>query len=81
MWYLYIIECANGAYYTGITKDLAQRLEKHNSGKGAKYTRTNRPVKLVYHENHKSESEARKREAEIKKWRRDQKENLIRNTE
>ena len=77
MWYLYILKCRNGAYYTGITTDLEKRIERHNSGKGAKYTRSNRPVELVYRETYNSESEARKREAEIKSWPRAQKDQLI----
>jgi len=77
MWYLYILECNDGSYYTGITTDIPNRIEVHNNGKGAKYTRTHRPVKLVYYEECKSESEVRKREREIKGWRREKKEHLI----
>jgi putative endonuclease len=46
-WFLYLIECAGGALYTGIALDPAARYEKHRAGKGAKYTRANRPVRLI----------------------------------
>ena len=78
MWYLYILECNDGSYYTGITKDIPGRIEKHNTGKGAKYTRSHRPVKLVYFEEYEIESGVRKRELELKGWRREKKERLIR---
>jgi len=78
MWYLYILECKDGSYYTGITKDIPRRIEKHNAGKGARYTRSHRPVKLIYFEEYEIESEVRKRELEVKSWRREKKERLIR---
>ncbi len=77
MWYLYILKCINDSFYTGITKDITNRLEKHNSGHGARYTRFNRPVQLVYFESHKTESEVRKREREIKRWNRNKKLELV----
>lgn len=77
MWHLYILECSDGSYYTGITNDVSKRLEKHNSGQGAKYTRSRRPCKIVYIENSKSETKARKREIEIKRWPREKKKDLI----
>ena len=77
MWYIYILKCNNHSYYTGITKDIPTRMERHNSGKGAKYTRTHRPVILVYYEKYETEREAKKREYEIKGWRREKKEQLI----
>jgi predicted GIY-YIG superfamily endonuclease len=78
MWYIYILECRDGSYYTGVAKDVRARLDKHNSGKGAKYTRMKRPCTIVYVEEHPDESSARRRELEIKSWRRDKKEELIR---
>ncbi len=68
IWYIYILECADGTYYTGITTDRDRRLEEHNTSdiRGARYTRTRRPVKLVYYEEVASRSEALKREYEIK---------------
>jgi len=77
-WRLYIVRCSDGSYYTGVTTDIANRLKTHNTGKGAKYTRRRRPVKLVYFEECKSETQARRRELELKKWRREKKERLIR---
>jgi len=68
MYFVYMIECADGTLYTGIATDLQRRVEEHNSSeKGAKYTRTRRPVKLVYSEAHPDRSSASKREYEIKK--------------
>jgi putative endonuclease len=77
MWFQYILECRDGSYYIGVTKDIVQRLNKHNAGKGAKYTRSHRPVRLVYYEEYNSEAEARRRERELKGWRREKKECLI----
>ena len=77
-WVVYIVRCRDGSLYTGITVDVDQRIERHNVGEGAKYTRSRRPVVLVRTEKHASESKARKREAEIKSWTRDKKEQLIR---
>lgn len=76
-WHVYLVRCRDGSLYAGITNDLAGRLEKHNSGKGAKYTRSRRPVELVWSEAKRNESYARKREAEIKKFTRTQKTALI----
>ncbi|SFV69608.1 COG2827: putative endonuclease containing a URI domain [hydrothermal vent metagenome] len=68
MYYLYMLECADGTLYTGIATNLERRLEEHNSSpRGAKYTRARRPVKLVYTEAYKDRSSASKREYEIKK--------------
>ena len=66
-WLLYIIECVDGSLYTGITTDLRKRINAHNDGSASRYTRAKRPVKLLYIENIATESEARKREAEVKK--------------
>ncbi len=77
--FVYILECADGTYYTGWTNDLDRRLLAHNSGKGAKYTRSRRPVTLVYSAACESESEARSREYAIKQLNRSQKTALIRN--
>ena len=68
MYFVYMLECADGTLYTGIATDLERRLDEHNhSPKGAKYTRTRRPVKLVYSEEYSNRSTASKREYEIKK--------------
>ena len=67
-WHVYILRCADGTLYTGITTDLARRVEEHNNGKaGARYTRSRRPVALVYSEAAANRSEASKREHAIKK--------------
>lgn len=68
MYYVYMLECSDKTIYTGISTDLERRIVEHNgSDKGAKYTRTRRPVKLVYSEKYKDRSLASKREYEIKK--------------
>ncbi len=64
--YTYVLECADGTLYTGWTNDLDKRLEEHNSGNGAKYTRGRTPVKLLYYEEYETKQEAMKREYEIK---------------
>ncbi len=76
-WFLYVLRCADDTLYTGITTDLNRRLETHNAGKGAKYTRSRRPVAPVYSEEHDTESAARRREHEIKSWPRERKLRLI----
>ena len=65
-WTVYILECADNTFYTGITTNLERRLKEHESGKGAKYTRGRGPLRVVYTEGAVSRSEASKREAEIK---------------
>ena len=68
MYFVYIVECADGTLYTGISTELERRIQEHNtSEKGAKYTRIRRPVKLVYSESYPNRSSASKREYEIKK--------------
>ena len=72
-WQIYIIECRDGSLYTGITIDLEKRLAAHNAGKGAKYTTSRGPVRLVYREGAANRSEASKRENAIKKLSRNNK--------
>lgn len=79
--YVYILRCADGSLYTGWTTNLTERVAVHNSGKGAKYTRSHLPVTLVYHETFSDKSTALKREAEIKKMTRSQKELFMQNKE
>ena len=76
---LYILRCADGTYYTGITTDVARRLSEHNglSGSGAKYTSARRPVEIVYEASFPSRSEALKEELRIKQLTRSQKQELI----
>ena len=75
--YTYMLECADGTLYTGWTNDLQKRLAAHNTGQGAKYTRSRRPVCLVYAEVHEDRKEAMRREAAIKRLSRKQKLLLI----
>lgn len=77
MHYVYIVECCDNTLYTGWTVDLDKRIQAHNDGKGAKYTRIRKPVKLVYYEVFDDKSTALKREYEIKQFRREKKYNLI----
>lgn len=79
--YTYILKCADGTLYCGWTNDLDKRLAAHNAGTGAKYTRTRRPVELIYHEIFATKQEAMSREAHIKKMTRQEKLNLIHNQE
>lgn len=77
MYHVYILRCSDGTLYTGIATDVARRTAVHNSGKGAKYTRSRRPVTVVYQEPQPDRSSALKREIEIKKLSRAQKLQLI----
>lgn len=71
MWWVYIVECSDKSLYTGITTDTDRRVIEHNtSTKGAKYTRSRRPVSLIYKEQYENRSSASKREYEIKKLKR-----------
>ena len=75
--YTYIVECADGSLYCGWTNDLDKRITAHNEGKGAKYTKSRLPVKLVYFETFDTKEEAMRREWRIKQLRRAQKEKLV----
>ncbi|RLS54265.1 MAG: GIY-YIG nuclease family protein [Planctomycetota bacterium] len=77
MWFVYLVRCQDSTLYTGMTNNVEQRLAKHNRGKGARYTRTRRPVQLVYQEIQASRSLALKREYAIKGLSRREKESLI----
>ncbi len=72
-WFLYVAECADLTLYVGIAKDVEARIAVHNSGRGARYTRTRRPVRLVYTERRADIGSALRREREIKRWSRPQK--------
>ena len=78
-WIVYIVRCADGTLYTGIAKDVARRVEEHNSNRllAANYTRARRPVTLVYSEAAATRSAACRREYEIKQLRRQDKEALV----
>ena len=77
LWYVYILHCSDGTLYTGSTDDVQRRLATHNSGKGAKYTRSRLPVELLYTECYESCSAALKREYAIKQLSRSEKWKLI----
>lgn len=79
--FVYIVECRDNSLYTGWTTDLEERIKTHNEGTGAKYTRSRRPVKLVYFEEVENRSTALKREAAIKKLTREKKLKLIKDCE
>lgn len=76
-YYVYLLRCSDGTLYCGYTDDVEKRVKAHNDGKGAKYTRTRRPVALVYHETCEQKGEALKREWAIKKLTRQEKLQLI----
>ena len=80
-WKVYIVKCSDKTFYTGITNNIKLRLETHNLGKGAKYTKSRLPVILVYLERVDDKSNALRREIEIKKLNRSQKINLINTTD
>ncbi|MCD8916434.1 MULTISPECIES: GIY-YIG nuclease family protein [Staphylococcus] len=75
--FIYIVKCKDGTLYTGYTNNVEARIQKHNAGKGAKYTKTRRPVVLMYQEGYETKSEAMRREYEIKTYSRTQKLQLI----
>ena len=76
-WYVYMLECSDGSYYVGITRDHLARCVAHNAGHGARWTCMRRPVKLIYVETFPDKKASRKREIEIKGWRREKKEALL----
>ena len=76
--YTYIVKCSDGTFYPGWTNDLTRRMEAHNQGRGAKYTKARRPVTLIYYETFETKEEAMKREYAIKRLSRKEKEELIR---
>lgn len=77
MWYLYILRLSDDSLYTGITKDIERRIQQHEEGNGSKYVRSRLPCELVHVEKMEDRSEALKREAEIKSWRKKKKERLV----
>ncbi len=75
--HVYILECADGTYYTGYTTDVERRVAEHNEGTGAKYTRGRTPVEVIHTETYDSQSAAMQREYAIKQLRRPAKEELV----
>ncbi len=79
-WYVYIVRCNDGTFYTGVARDLNRRIQQHNHGNaGAKYTRARRPVELVYHETAADRSSAQQREYRVRKLSVAEKRQLIAN--
>lgn len=76
-YYFYLARCADGSLYCGSCVDCSAREARHNEGKGAKYTRSRRPVKIIYYEEYATLSDARRREAEVKTWKKAEKEKLV----
>ena len=76
--FVYIVQCADGTLYTGWAMDVLARVKVHNAGRGAKYTQTRRPVRLVYSETWPSRADAMRRERQIKRWPRARKLALFR---
>ena len=77
-YFFYLARCSDASLYSGSCLDLHAREKTHNDGKGAKYTRSRRPIAMVYAEKFTTLSAARKREAEVKRWKKTDKEKLIR---
>lgn len=80
-YYVYVLLCNDGSYYTGYAKRLRRRIEEHKKGQGARYTRIHKPEKIVYVEEFDSRSDAMKREREIKSFSHSQKERLVSGTQ
>lgn len=76
-WFVYIVRCADKSLYTGISTDVDRRIMQHNTKKGAAYTRSRGPISIVFKQGPLTESKARKREAEIKKWTKEKKELFV----
>lgn len=75
--YFYLARCADGSLYCGSCIDLSAREARHNEGKGAKYTRSRRPIHIIYHEELSTLADARRREAQVKSWSKIEKESLV----
>ena len=77
-WFVYVLRCADGTLYTGITTDVSRRCRQHNDGTASRYTRSRRPTRLVYQEAHPDRGSALRREAAIKALSRREKQALVR---
>lgn len=77
MWFVYILQCTDNSFYTGSTNNVERRFNDHLTGKGGRYTRSHKVLKLVYKEKFVNKSDALKREAQLKKWPRLKKEALV----
>jgi putative endonuclease len=81
MYFVYLIKCKDGTIYTGITTDVKRRFQEHKDSRGGRYTNSRKVVKILYTEAHKNRSSALRREAQIKRWRREKKLNLTKYSE
>lgn len=79
--FVYILECEGNRFYTGYTKNLEGRFQQHLAGKGGMFTKLNKPVQMVYYETHRTQRAALRREREIKRLSRAEKEKLVNNFE
>lgn len=77
MWYVYVLLCQDQSLYTGITNNIDKRFTEHKNGKGGRYTRSHKPIKIIHKEKFLTKSDALKREMEIKKWSREKKLELV----
>lgn len=77
MWFVYIILCEDGSLYTGFSPNPRERFEYHKNGKGGRYTRSHKPVRLLFTEQHESKSAALKRESQIKGWGKQKKIDIL----
>lgn len=77
MWFVYIVQCADGSFYIGETNDVSSRVTKHNDGSAASHTAKRRPVRLVYTEQYSTRERCLQRERQLKGWTRAKKEALI----
>ncbi|MDA2913890.1 GIY-YIG nuclease family protein [Acidobacteriia bacterium AH_259_A11_L15] len=76
-WFCYLLQCADGSYYVGVATDIEERLQEHNRGQGARYTRGRRPVQLLWFHPCTSYAQARALEAQLKGWSRQKKKRLV----
>ena len=76
-WKMYVLECSDGSFYCGVTTEIVRRTREHNSGTGAKYTRSRTPVSVIYFETHENRSKAQIAESAFKKLSRKKKEEYI----
>jgi len=73
MWFVYVLLCSNGSFYTGISNNPKKRFNEHKNGKGGKFTRSFKPLKIIHLEKYKTKEGAMKRESLIKSWNRSNK--------
>lgn len=73
MWFVYILLCEDNSFYTGSTNNLEKRFLDHKAGKGGRYTRSHKPIEVIYSQQFNTRSESLKKEAEIKSWNREKK--------